>query len=189
MECACTAIRGSARVRPLHAHVQIIRAEGIIPHRRGAIAGVARSGPVVARQQFFADAQLLTHLLQRRIRQCHRSASTFQRDGTTAGASLANRACWPVSIKNLRVFHGVCCKVPWPKFKMCLCRLGTSASPASHGGSSLPARTTLPDRHCPAGRFSGPASFRSSRNPRAIDAQDISAGSAAARAGDSRLWV
>src|SRR5258707_292703 len=69
---------GAPRAFGLLMHTfQIIRAEGIIPHRRGRIAGVARSGPVVARQEFLADAQLLANLLQSWIRQFHRSASTF----------------------------------------------------------------------------------------------------------------
>src|SRR6267154_571488 len=52
--------------------LQVVWPEGIVPYRRGRIAGVARPGPVVAREKFFADSQFVAHLLQSWICQGHR---------------------------------------------------------------------------------------------------------------------
>src|SRR5579859_613533 len=46
-------------------------AKGIVPDRRGGIAGVARAGTVVAREKLFADAKLFAHALQAWIRDRH----------------------------------------------------------------------------------------------------------------------
>jgi hypothetical protein len=37
-------------------------AKGIIPDRRGRVAGVTRTGTVVAREKFFADAKFFAHV-------------------------------------------------------------------------------------------------------------------------------
>src|SRR6267378_5509442 len=52
--------------------LQVVWPEGIVPYWRGRIAGVARPGPVVAREKFFADSQFVAHLLQSWICQGHR---------------------------------------------------------------------------------------------------------------------
>lgn len=46
-------------------------AEGIVPDRRGGIAGVARAGTVVAGEKFLADAKLFARALQAWIRDGH----------------------------------------------------------------------------------------------------------------------
>ena len=46
-------------------------AEGIVPDRRGGIAGVARTGTVVAGEKFLADAKLFARALQAWIRDGH----------------------------------------------------------------------------------------------------------------------
>src|SRR5579859_6120853 len=46
-------------------------AEGIVPNRRGGIAGVAGAGTVVAPEKLFADAKLFAHVLQAWIRDRH----------------------------------------------------------------------------------------------------------------------
>src|SRR6267142_1952978 len=75
--------------------LQVVRSEGIVPDWRGRIAGVAGSGPVVAREKFFADPQLVAHLLQSWLCQGHRWPSTFNATARRHSFRLRNAPAVP----------------------------------------------------------------------------------------------
>src|SRR5271170_6700677 len=63
--------RRPSAIRFLMHFFQVVRSEGIIPDRRGRIAGVTRTGPIVSGEKLFAHTEFLTHLLQGWIGERH----------------------------------------------------------------------------------------------------------------------
>ena len=79
----------------------LIGAERIGPDRSGRIAGIARSGPVVAIDEFLVDGKLLAHFPQRRVDDGHGAnlLRAQERDCAT-WLALLSAACWPVWMNN-----------------------------------------------------------------------------------------
>src|SRR5208337_3267783 len=135
--------------------------EGIGPHRRLGIAGVARPGLVVAVHELFAHGEFIAHLAQAWIHQCHGASlpRDYERD-FPAGCACANFACCPVWINSCACSTGVCGRMPCPKLRMWP-RPPSSAVSSSvacrifSGGAKSTAGSRLP---CTATR--GPASSR-----------------------------
>ncbi len=78
-------------------------AEGIVPDRRGGIAGVARAGTVVAGEKFLADAKLFAHALQAWIRDGHDKSPLTQ---TCRGFGFLKQGLLARFDKELGIFDG-----------------------------------------------------------------------------------
>lgn len=85
---------------------EIVNSEGVVPDRRGWIAGVAWAGTVVAGEKFFADAKLFAHLGQGWVGDAHKAILAHN-----GGRGIRGKRRLLAGLdEELRVFNGRCRK-------------------------------------------------------------------------------
>src|SRR5271156_2504610 len=128
---------------------QIVGAEIIFPDRRGGIAGVARTGPIIFFKSGVGDLGDFELVGWFHFNVCYRELVVY-----AMPARAGMRADFPAATKALAFSTGVVGRIPWPRFRMwprppvfstaaCAASRTAFSEPSKIFGSTFPCNATL----------------------------------------------